>query len=420
MAAEAASALKQAAALRMRRGRLAEARLTSFARIYLPDRFDLPWCEMHGESGASLGAVGRGGIHLAVAAPQRSGKTSLFGLALPIWAAAFRSVRHIAILSVDKYEAQRRIAELDYALSSATQLSQDVRLARRCRSRSFEIELAGGATIIAAKMGAPWRTLRRAGRGPDLLILDDVEGSPEDARAEFMSRLAWLDEGMARELPKDGAIIVCGSIQHERSMLAELVDHATRPGWHKIAFAAVERFGNAQAEWNRWERIASGHETFDNATGPVAARSFYLAHRDAMDEGALTHWPEAFDIERMNAERLRLGKELWCATMLNDPGAHRVNYWRVRGGPVDPRYESTMQLFDEWDGARLYQAHDPDILNPQRDPSVSEVVVIREEVATGEREAVDVYVDRRKIRVRPLEALKRRIAREQAQNPPQS
>ncbi len=152
-------------------------------------------------------------------------------------------------------------------------------MARRSRSRSLEIELASGATIIAARMGALGRTLRRAGRGPDLLILDDVEGSPEDARAEFMSRFAWLDEGMARELPKDGAIIACRSIQHERSMLAELVDHAMRPRWHKIAFAAVERFGNAQAEWNRWEHIATGHETFDNATGPVAARSFYIGVR---------------------------------------------------------------------------------------------------------------------------------------------
>ena len=60
MAAEAASALKHAAALRLRRVRLAEARLTSFARIYLPDRFDLPWCEMHGESGAALGELRRG------------------------------------------------------------------------------------------------------------------------------------------------------------------------------------------------------------------------------------------------------------------------------------------------------------------------------------------------------------------------
>jgi len=111
-------------ALRVRReaGRQS---LLAFCKLYLGDRFTLPWNTMHREAAALLVSERGGPLRLALAAPDGYGKSSLLTFAFPIWALAYGRARFIVIASHAKVAAGELLRAIDLELRGNELLRQD-------------------------------------------------------------------------------------------------------------------------------------------------------------------------------------------------------------------------------------------------------------------------------------------------------
>ena len=374
--AGAQNARRVAAHVIVRRARriASERSLEVFCRTYLPHLFKLPMADFHREIIADLEAGQRQrGQRLAMAAPRWHGKSTLVGIAFPLWCALYGFEEHIVVATHDSDAARDRALALKQELIENARIRADFGALLASCPNPFDVALRTGPKIACVARGARIGSRRWRGARPTLVILDEIETRPhwtspeygrtawgsgarmhnalEDGRRTRSWMMDWLDVGLA-----PGAnVVVIGSIAGYQSHLADLLDDLKERQWTKRQWGAICGGLGFNGKWSEWSDIAKAGGS-DPLEARDHARQFFEANRDELERKQRSLWPARFEIDELMALRLRADED-WFQCQI-DCWPEMLGYgdsWR----PYDDAWNSTISIQNDGEQVRTFVAYNP-------------------------------------------------------------
>jgi len=128
---------------------------------------------------------------------------------------------------------------------------------------------------------------------PGLIIADDLENEEQAESEEQRNKLrSWFSKTLLNTGHPQTNVVVIGTILHQDSLLATLVDRERRPGWGGRIYKAVKQFSSNPQPWEKWTSIFRSHDDYEGAYGLDAAKSFFEVNRQQMLEGTEVLWAD--------------------------------------------------------------------------------------------------------------------------------
>jgi len=297
-----------------------------FCESYLSETFHLQWSGDHLKVIEKIEqAVLHGGL-FALAMPRGSGKTSLCETAC-LWAILYGHREFVCLIGSDEKSALEMLESIKMELDSNDLLLADFPeavypiqkldgIAHRANGQLYhgerthigwtakEIVLptipgstASGAIIRVAGITGRIRGMkykRPDGRSvrPSLVVIDDPQ-TDESARSPSQCQnreavLAGAVLGLAGPGHKIAGVMPCTVISRH-DMADNILDRDKHPEWQGERTKMVYSFPRSEKLWAEYEHIRA--EDLKAERGLARATAFYVAHRDAMDDGARVAWP---------------------------------------------------------------------------------------------------------------------------------
>lgn len=196
---------------------------------------------------------------------------------------------------------------------------------------NIRVEGLGAIQKLRGRRHGPYR--------PDLMFFDDLENDEAVRSPEQRKKLeTWIKRAALKVGPPDGSmdVIWVGTVLHHDAVL---VRAAKSPVWRVAEFQAIVSFPDRMDLWERFE------EHYQN-DGEDAARAFYTANKQAMDEGAVVNWPSMQPLVWLMLERAA-DHDSFQTEYQNKPISDgnpfgKLIYWNVKNrdliffGAVDP------------------------------------------------------------------------------------
>jgi hypothetical protein len=190
------------------------------------ERFNLPFSSLHEQIFTILDDDS---IQLAaIAAPRGFGKTSIVNLAYPAKKILFKEKHFIVPISCTATQAVMQSENLKRELLQNPAI---VELFGSLKSDTFSKECwitQTGIMILPRGAGQQVRGILHMHYRPDLIICDDLENSESVMNDELRQKLKeWFFADVCNSVnrsKKDWKIIVIGTILHEDSLLANLIE----------------------------------------------------------------------------------------------------------------------------------------------------------------------------------------------------
>lgn len=281
------------------------------------------------------------GTKINVIGPRGGAKSTVATLAYALRAAIESWEPYIWIVSDTKEQARRHLENIKLELTDNARLAAAYPQAVG-RSKVWcagSIQLNNGVSIEAIGTGQRTRGRRFGANRPTLIICDDLQN---DAHMRSLvqrenSRL-WFQGTLLKAGTKTTNIVNLATALHRDALALEL--HRT-PGWSSRVFKAIERWPDNTSLWHEWEAIYCDPA---EGRGPVAARAFYAAHREAMDAGAELLWEEEEDLHSLMCMRVEGGRSAFEREKQGTPLNPDMCEW-----PED--YFDEHIWFDEWPAA---------------------------------------------------------------------
>ena len=313
--------------------------LRLFLLTYFPAKFKKPFGRPHLELIKNIERVVLNGGKQAVALPRGTGKTTICKGSC-VWALVYGWRRFVVPVAANTKEARKLLKSISSAFVSP-KLAEDfpevcfplqrlrgsallargqlfygepvnvVISADSLRLPTIPGSKASGATIAAYGIRAAIRGLSAENPDgstdrPDLLFLDDLQ---TDGVAVNPARVAALEEtvaGTLEGLAENGAelaqIQTC-TVRAPDDYSDRTLNRELYPRWNGLRFASLERL---PARLDLWREYRA--RWFEDET---AATEFYRANLDAMREGAVVSWPEAYTGEKL-VDSLEYYMTKWC------------------------------------------------------------------------------------------------------------
>ena len=207
--------------------RLAAKTLLGFALIYLPHYFTLPRAEFHPELINLLEDWNN--ELLSVGGFRGSAKSTLAGLALPLWAALEQKAKFIIPINETDEVVKLTIANIRDELESNELVLADYGnvIDDRIKATKFtqnNVLLANGCRILGRSRGQKIRGLRHKQYRPDLVIIDDPEEREKVQKKEYRDKTEqWLRGDVIPSIEETKArLVVIGNVLHTDSLMARL------------------------------------------------------------------------------------------------------------------------------------------------------------------------------------------------------
>lgn len=337
------------------RRRAAQTSFKKFCEGYFPLTFNLPWSADHIKVMAKVEqSVLHGGL-FAMATPRGFGKSSLAECA-SLWATLYGHRDFVCLIGASEVHAQEMLESIKMELGGNEALLADfpevcypIRalggIANRCSGQLHNGErthigwtasevvlptmmgsLASGAVIKVTGLTGRIRGMKfKKPDGhsvrPSLVILDDPQ-TDESARSlsQCVTRekiLAGAVLGLAGPGKKIAGIMPCTVIR-PGDMADHLLDPKIHPEWNAERTKMVYRFPTNEKLWTAYAEVRA--ESLRMHGDLRLATSFYLSHREAMDEGAQVAWPERFNPDEASALQSAMNLKL------QDEGAFFAEY----------------------------------------------------------------------------------------------
>jgi hypothetical protein len=196
------------------------------AKILFPDRFYLPFSSLHD---TIFQILDDDAIQLAlIIAPRGFGKTSTVNLALPAKKILFQEKKFIVPISCTATQAVMQGENLKRELMTNRMITG---LFGPMKSDTFSKDMwitANGTAVMPRGAGQQVRGILFGNNRPDLIIVDDLEDSESVRSDEQRAKTkAWFFEDVMNSINrarKDWKIIVIGTLLHEDSLLANLME----------------------------------------------------------------------------------------------------------------------------------------------------------------------------------------------------
>jgi hypothetical protein len=344
-----------------RRARCAES-FEDFCTTYFPAAFHLPWSDDHLRVIEKIErSVIEGGL-FAFAMPRGSGKTTLCRAA-GLWALLCGYRDYICLIGSAEDQAKmmldaiRRemlgndllLADFPEAIYPIRKLENNARkqagqlcdgkptyitwAADRLVMPTIDNSPSSGAIITVAGLDSNIRGQHHTKLDgtvvrPSLVILDDPQTRQSAASpTQTKHRLSILNGdvlGMAGPNVKIAGFMTCTKIYHD-DLADQVLDRQRNPEWQGECTKMVYAFPagpEAEKLWDRYAQLRA--EGLREGDGGKRATAFYEQHRDAMDEGAQTAWPQRFNADEhsalQHAVNLKLrDEEAFYAEYQNEP-----------------------------------------------------------------------------------------------------
>jgi len=304
--------------------------LREFLKTYFPQKFDKPWSADHEVVIQKIQAAVLTGGLFALAMPRSTGKTTICERAA-IWAISYGLRRFVALIGATEEAACGNLEEIKMEYECNELLFQDfpeiafpVRkidgIANRCNGQTCcgirtritwtdgEIVLptvtgsvASGSVIQVRGITGRLRGMKAAvatgeSLRPDFVLIDDPQTDESAASPEQNRKRLRILSGAILGLSGPGiriaGVMPCTVIR-PGDMADEILDRAKHPEWNGERRKLLTSFPKNMDLWNQYAEIWA--ESLRNDGSIEAATVFYLAHREAMDEGGAVSWPERFE-----------------------------------------------------------------------------------------------------------------------------
>ena len=203
------------------------------AKVLFPERFTLPFSTLHEKIFEVLDNDEI--TQVVIVALRGFGKTSIDNLAFPAKRILFQDKHFIVPISNTATQAVMQAENLKHELMANTNI---VKLFGGMKSDTFSKEMwvtANDVAVMPRGAGQQVRGLLYHNHRPDLIICDDLEDAESVRSPEQRAKLKeWFFADVCNAVgkaAKNWKIIVVGTLLHEDSLLANLLDD---PNWTKV------------------------------------------------------------------------------------------------------------------------------------------------------------------------------------------
>lgn len=247
------------------------------AKTLFPDRFTLPFSSLHREI---FRILDDDRIQLAaIAAPRGFGKTSLVNIAYPAQQLLFRQHRFIVQISNTATQAVLQSENLKRELLTNSDI---INLFGPMKSENFSKEMwvtQTGTMVLPRGAGQQVRGLLHDRNRPSLIILDDIEDSETVLNEEQRKKLKeWFFADVLNSVgksTKNWRIVVVGTILHEDSLLANLLED---PNFETIQLSICD--DNYRSNWPDFIDDAGVRKLADSYAVQGLLDVFYREYRN--------------------------------------------------------------------------------------------------------------------------------------------
>lgn len=221
------------------------------AKIIFPDRFYLPFSSLHNKIFEILDKDeidGKSTQKSLIIAPRGFGKTSTVNLAFPAKKILFQEKKFIVPISCTATQATMQGENLKRELMTNRFITG---LFGPMKSDTFSKEMwvtSSGTAVMPRGAGQQVRGILFGDNRPDLIIVDDLEDAESVRSDEQRAKTkAWFFEDVTNSINrsrKDWKIIVIGTLLHEDSLLANLLED---PSWYHAHLSICD--DNFKSNW---------------------------------------------------------------------------------------------------------------------------------------------------------------------------
>ncbi len=284
--------------LRQHRRRLGGKSPQAFAEVYLKANCSEPYSTTHLEIFQKLlDMTSRRKARLAIAAPRGHAKSTIISLVYVLWCVLYDKERLILIASNTQEQAVNLLKDIKHQLKNNPLIISD--FPEICSGpkpkpwRDNKIQLPNGAMICVYGASQNPRGLKHDKDRPGLIICDDLENEEQAESEEQRDKLSsWFSRTLLNTGHPDTNVVAIGTILHQDSLLATLVDRQRKPGWGRMKYRAVKQFSSHPQLWEKWVSIFRANDDYHGRSGPDAAKAYYEANHQQMLEGTDVLWPE--------------------------------------------------------------------------------------------------------------------------------
>ena len=357
-----------------------------FAEVYLANNCHAEFSRMHTELFEILQRITvRRKARIAIAAPRGHAKSTIVSLAYVLWCVLYEKERLILIVSNTTEQAATLLKDVKYQLKENHLLITD--FPEICRGkkpkpwRSDRIQLPNGAMICAYGAGQSPRGIKNDRDRPGLIIADDLENEEQSQSEEQREKLAtWFKGTLLNTGHPHTNVVVVGTVLHQDSLLAHLIDPNRSPGWTGKKYRAVEHFSDHPQLWEKWSAMFRGEAEFMGATGPEAAKAFFEMVPDRMLEGTGVLWPAWEPYYALMVMRETEGLRSFQSEKQNDPidpsqcifRPETITYW-------DDQYRDLQHLLESLGhNAEFHGACDPSLGKTTKGDYTAIVILVRD------------------------------------------
>jgi predicted phage terminase large subunit-like protein len=300
---------------------------------------------------------------LMVFMPPRHGKSYLSSLYLPAWFLGTFPDKRVMLTGYGSDFAETWGGRARNVLEAHGQEVWGVSVSRDSAAKSrWDIEGRRGGMIATGIGGS------LTGRGADLLILDDVVKSHEEAHSEVMRQSVWdwfLSTAYTR-LEPDGAVLIVMTRWHEDDLAGRLL-------------AEAEDEEDEDAEGEAWEVLSFP------ALAEEAERTVLPGGKVWTRQPGEALWPERYDEAALRRIRKRQTAYWFGAMYQQRPSPEGGHTFR----------REWFKYFDQQDGWYLIPREEgglPYRVKPVLNPSVSVTRFCTVDLATSTKETADYTV----------------------------
>jgi len=220
-----------------------------FCKVILSERFPTVFSQLHQEIFKILDdpTIQRA----VIAAPRGFGKTSIVNIGYTIKNIVFRDKKFIVPIS---NTASQAVLQSENIKRELLMNSEVRRLFGPMKSDNFSKEVwetASGTMVMPRGGGQQVRGILFDRYRPDLIILDDVENKDDVKNPELRKAIKeWFFADVCNSVDrssKDWRIILIGTILHEDSLLANLLED---PNWHSVRLELCD--DNYKSHWREF------------------------------------------------------------------------------------------------------------------------------------------------------------------------
>ncbi|OHB55205.1 MAG: hypothetical protein A2Y12_09265 [Planctomycetes bacterium GWF2_42_9] len=314
--------------------RLNQESIIAFARKYLRDHFPLPPCSMHREISEILKEATRTRRNrIALAAPRLYNQSELVDIAYILWSICYQKESLIVLVGDTQEQASEQLAIVKDSLETNPDLLRDFPNATG-KTKSWQATYftsRNGIKVSAAGLNQEPHPFTFRGKKPSLVIFDLLQVHLHDMERRSKTDMRYLSHIQSNSCGDETNIIVVGTIMHQKSILATLLDDR-RSVWICKKYQAIISEAEDKERWKIWQSIFDCETDYQGESGAPVAEIYFKDNKEAMLKGAKVLWPECETYDKlMNIKASMMNNKLFnCEKQNMPPGIDYIKRERMR------------------------------------------------------------------------------------------